>query len=452
MSEKNISKEDVPKIQGYEFVPPDGGWGYMVALSMIVTFNITYMPIVAFGIIYGQFLENLTDEASATGLINGSTLAIQWCSGIIANPLLQRISYRKVSVLGATIFITGIFATIFITTVNQLLVFSILQGLGTGLIMCSTYTAFNYYFAKKSNFVLSVTYTIMVIIAVVFPSFFFYCMNTYGFRGTLIILAGLSLNCLPAVLCLHPVKWYRKKKLLDVTKDQSVPVNAKSETQERSCNSDDSKGCCTMCLRLWIRLARYLDLSLFLDPIYVNTTVGVSLCVASDYAFISILPLLLKNISNTNNDNTFLTIFYGADIVGRILLTILNAFTTISPRKLTLIGSILAVLFRTTFVKGNSFWWLAVCLSLMGSIRCVFQTNYSLIYVEMYKERFVTAYSLFSLVCGIVSLVSGVLIGVVKSSTQSNVMVVHLLSTMCGICATTWLVEMFITKFLKKSV
>ncbi|KAK4887869.1 hypothetical protein RN001_004140 [Aquatica leii] len=407
----------------YKLVPPDGGWGYIIALSMIVTFSITFMPIAAFGIIYGEFLENLTDEASATGLINGSTLAIQWFSGIIANPLLQRISYRKVSVIGVIIYLIGLFATVFITTVNQLLVFSILQGLGTGLIMCSTLTAFNYYFVKKSNFVLSASYTTMIIICVIYPTLFTYCMNTYGFRGTLIILAGLSLNCLPAVLCLHPVKWYKKKKLLDAI---------------------DGK--------VFLDMGRKY-LGLFLDPIYVNTSIGVSLCLASDYAFLSILPLLLKNDTiGAANATILLTIFYASDIIGRVLLATLNALTTISPRKLTLAGSILAVVYRIAFVEDNSFWWLAVCLALMGSIRCFFQINYPLIFVEMYKERFVTAFSLYLVVCGIITLLSGVLIGVVKTHTQSNIMVVHLLSAMYGICAATWLAEMFITRFIKKSL
>ncbi|KAK4887871.1 hypothetical protein RN001_004142 [Aquatica leii] len=152
MTKETVVKLHKIKKNEYKLKPPDGGWGYVIALSLAITLSITFMPLVVFGIIFGQFLESLTDEASATGLITGSAVGIQLCS------------------------------------------------------------------------------------------------------------AGLSLNCLPAALCLYPVKWYQKKKLLDVVEDEQemslhICLSRKPEIPKNmenfNCNIVQPKGRFTTFLGLW---------------------------------------------------------------------------------------------------------------------------------------------------------------------------------------------------------
>lgn len=53
-------------------------------------------------------------------------------SGLAVNPLLKKMSYRKVALIGATLFFIGAFATTFVTSQIQMAIsFGILQGFFT---------------------------------------------------------------------------------------------------------------------------------------------------------------------------------------------------------------------------------------------------------------------------------------------------------------------------------
>lgn len=99
----------------------------------------------AFGIVYGPFLASVGDETSGTTIVNGIFNTIlcftgnsitpkkpfdeQLILGLAANQLLQKLSYRKVGLIGAFLFFLGSFSTIFVTSLFQLIVsFGIIQG------------------------------------------------------------------------------------------------------------------------------------------------------------------------------------------------------------------------------------------------------------------------------------------------------------------------------------
>lgn len=104
----------------------------------------------AFGIIFGKFLASLGDEIGGTTLVNGLFNTVlsatgNSCSlytrhfvliyvfltlsGVLANQLLQKYSWRKVGYVGATLFFLGSFGTAFVTSLNQMIfTFGVLQG------------------------------------------------------------------------------------------------------------------------------------------------------------------------------------------------------------------------------------------------------------------------------------------------------------------------------------
>lgn len=100
----------------------------------------------AFGLVFGKFLASVGDETSGTTIINGlfntvlnfsgkeedsvrSPGANVYVPGLAVNPLLQKMSYRKVALIGSLLFFIGAFATIFVTSQLQMVVsFGIIQG------------------------------------------------------------------------------------------------------------------------------------------------------------------------------------------------------------------------------------------------------------------------------------------------------------------------------------
>lgn len=93
------------------------------------------------------------------------------------------------------------------------------------------------------------------------------------------------------------------------------------------------------------------DMALLKDLKYLNIAFGLSLSFTSDMAFISIVPLVLKEYGcNTNEITTILTVFFTSDLASRILLSIVNAIWLLSNRYVFLLGTLLSVAFRI----GNS--------------------------------------------------------------------------------------------------
>lgn len=178
-------------------------------------------------------------------------------------------------------------------------------------------------------------------------------------------------------------------------------------------------------------ISKTLDLNLFKDPVYINVSFGLSFSITSDLAFLSILPLFLTELGyDTADTTTILTIFFISDLVCRILLSVVNAIWILRNRYLFLGGSLFSAFFRigmygkqynyisnrkycafTGFILNSSFTWIASMAAALGFLRCLIQTPLPLVIAEEYPERFTSAFSLYMVVCGIVSLVFGLLLG-----------------------------------------
>ncbi|KAF2894569.1 hypothetical protein ILUMI_11604 [Ignelater luminosus] len=471
-------------------------------LKVFLFQTVTVVPMAAFGIVFGPFLASIGDETSGTTIVNGMFNTILCFTGLAANQLLQKTSYRKVGILGAILYFLGSFSTIFVTSLFQIIIsFGILQGIGFGLMMPSVFTAFNHYFNKRKNVTMSVAQAFMVASTIGFPALTRFLLNTYGFRGTVALISAFSLHCIPAMASLQPAKWHMKKRKLSVIEMTNVQTlqNANDEEhktkeghkngiiegeplldhnnieeghhqQKRSLEmprkSLVSMGSIAMSVTninqlgeveksesagIWKSLAKALDLALFKDPVYVNIAFGLSLAVTSDLAFLSVLPLLLENAGFNGQELTLImTVYFIADLVCRILLSILTAVTSVRNRYLFLIGALFSAIFRTAFVLNNSFWWVLTVSAALGFLRCLIQTPLPLVVAEAYSHRFVTAFSLYMVVCGFVAMTFGPLIAFVKAVTQSHEMVVHVLTVAYLLCAVPWMLELIYTKIIKK--
>lgn len=78
--------------------------------------------------------------------------------------------------------------------------------------MPASFSAFNYYFDKKKNLMMSVAQAVTVVVMMLWPVVTDFLMDAYGFRGTVAIFAALSLNCIPAMAVLQPVEWHMRKR------------------------------------------------------------------------------------------------------------------------------------------------------------------------------------------------------------------------------------------------
>ncbi|XP_024940740.1 uncharacterized protein LOC107267625 isoform X2 [Cephus cinctus] len=201
-----LKTEDVSS----EDLAPNGGWGWMIALAMIVIFITTIGPAICFTIIFGDFLNSTGQAGSATTLLNSVFMVSFSFSGLLTNTLLKKYSIRPVGLIGSIIFVIPNIVIAGADHIYQMCIIFFLQGIGLGVMITVCNINFNAYFVKKRATVMTVTQVIIGIGSIAYPIFIEKSMRVYGFRGTSALIGALSLNCIAAMLVMHPVEWHMK--------------------------------------------------------------------------------------------------------------------------------------------------------------------------------------------------------------------------------------------------
>lgn len=115
--------------------------------------------------------------------------------------MTKTITLRLGGIIGALIFITGAFTTIPISNTNQLpITFGVLQGIGFGIMVPVCYSTINQYYIKKRTTVMSLIKAIQGLVLMWYPHVLKIIVQNYGFRGTLLLISGISLHTLPGML------------------------------------------------------------------------------------------------------------------------------------------------------------------------------------------------------------------------------------------------------------
>ncbi|XP_030749793.1 monocarboxylate transporter 1-like [Sitophilus oryzae] len=438
---KKIIIDDV----AYEVVPPDGGWGYLVALATTVMYLSTVVPIAGFGIIFKDFFASFGDETRGITLTNSIFNTVSFFMGLVTNILLIKISYRKVALLGSMCHIIGTVGTIFITNLpGSILFIGIFQGMGFGLLQPAALSAFNEYFDKRLQLWISISQTGMVIGYMSMPFFSTWSLSFFGFRGTLLVLMGLSLLTLPVALTLQPVKQHLKmirihediEMLYANSDDDIIKTKMNKELPENDDNEELKSEKQTICHQI------RNSFGLLMDPKYLNLSIGLALCFTADIAFYPIIPLVLAHLNYTNSEiAAMMSVYFGADLLARIGLSLVSVCVVYKSRRLFYAAALLSSIFRIGWLTYDSFWWKTVIMAVLGTLRCFIETLVSLVISEEYPDRFSSAFSLYMVANGSTCLICGAIMNYIKYSTSSDIITCHVLTAAFLISVTSWSVE-----------
>lgn len=82
----------------------------------------------SFGLIFNGFLASLGAETSAVTIIMGIFFSSQSFSALFVNSLIRKYSMRSVGTFGAIIYTVGQLLTVFVTSVEMLMITFGMQG------------------------------------------------------------------------------------------------------------------------------------------------------------------------------------------------------------------------------------------------------------------------------------------------------------------------------------
>ncbi|KAK4472659.1 hypothetical protein MN116_003891 [Schistosoma mekongi] len=188
-------------------LPPDGGWGWFIVfgsfLCMVLVDGMCFS--------YGLFLSELEETFGASKMqmtMAGSLLTgFYFMVGPLVSGLLNKFGSREVVLVGTLISTVSILSSTFIYNLDLFIViFGICGGIGYGCIYLPAATVVTSWFVKKRA---TVTGIIMagsgiggVVYSLIVPSL----IETYTWRGCILLLSGVNLNCAVAGALFRPLR------------------------------------------------------------------------------------------------------------------------------------------------------------------------------------------------------------------------------------------------------
>ncbi|XP_061446275.1 monocarboxylate transporter 13-like [Rhineura floridana] len=204
--------------------PPDGGWGWVIVLASFMQSALVFGVIRSFGVFFVEFMEYFEEPSSATSWISSITVATLMFSSPLAGALGSRYGERPVAIAGGFLLGLGLLLSSFATSLAQLYIFiGVFTGIGGSFAVTPSLALLARYFNRRRTIANSLALSGAGISSLAFSPLFQLLVDSYGWQGALLILAGMAFNLMVCGALLRP---------LPLTKnDTLVPLERESQSR-----------------------------------------------------------------------------------------------------------------------------------------------------------------------------------------------------------------------------
>ncbi|KAH0626096.1 hypothetical protein JD844_000846 [Phrynosoma platyrhinos] len=182
---------------------PDGGWGWMIVLAAFLQSALVFGVIRSFGVFFVEFVTHFGEE------------------GPVGSALSSRYGARPVIMAGGFFSGLGFLLASFATCLAHLyLCIGLLSGFGWALVFTPSLASVARYFKKRRTLATSLALTGVGLSSFAFSPLFQLLVDTYAWRGALMIVAGMSFNLMVCGALIRP---------LTLKEDLSCPLSGDPE-------------------------------------------------------------------------------------------------------------------------------------------------------------------------------------------------------------------------------
>ncbi|XP_041840997.1 monocarboxylate transporter 13 [Melanotaenia boesemani] len=232
---------------------PDGGWGWVLVAAMFISTSLVFGLMRSLGIFFVEFIQYFEESAQAISWISSTGLAAQQFFSPLGAALCNAYNARLVVMTGGFLAALGlILASQATCLVHLYLTMGVVSGLGWGLVFTPMVATVMANFTRRRALALGLGFSSIGLSSFAFNPLFQLLVETYAWRGALLILGGLSLNIVPCGALIRPKR--------------RPEAPAKVDSQSRS-----------SCADILQRVSSYLELSLLLERPYLTYTLAVTL-------------------------------------------------------------------------------------------------------------------------------------------------------------------------------
>ncbi|XP_029009446.1 monocarboxylate transporter 2 [Betta splendens] len=208
-SEINMASRVKPQRAAVSAAPssaPDSGYAWFVLLSCFLVFGLTFGVVKSFGVFYIEIHQYFETTATATSWITSIAVATIHIVAPLGSALSARYGHRSVVVTGGLICSTGVITGAFARNLTELyLTVGFLNGLGYALTWTPTVTMVGLYFEKRRPLANALASAGECVLTFVLTPLFQLLINSFSWRGALLVLGGLQLNLCVCGVLLRPL-------------------------------------------------------------------------------------------------------------------------------------------------------------------------------------------------------------------------------------------------------
>lgn len=170
----------------------------------------------SFGLLFGDLLRDLDVGTTGAAVIISTLDVCMNFSGLFVGPLLKEFSYRKVAIAGSLLCGIGLACTSPASSMAHIIsTYGVINGIGVGLSTSAAFVALNHYFKAKRGQAVGLSMAGTALGMLIMPQLVRLLLEEYGFRGAILLIAGVALNAAVGSVLLQPAKWHMKEEKID---------------------------------------------------------------------------------------------------------------------------------------------------------------------------------------------------------------------------------------------
>ncbi|KAL3892055.1 hypothetical protein ACJMK2_004295 [Sinanodonta woodiana] len=319
---------------------------WIVAIGTYVTELIATGLLYAFPVLFSALLEMFRNSRAKTAAVGSVLFGVLGCAGVIAGLLVQRFGPRKAGFLAGLMNGIGWMVCFFSTSIMYLvLLLSVPMAIGCSLIVLSVNKTLCHHFpGKPGQIALSIQATASGVGRIMFTYVLIDCVNTFGLRGTFLIMGAVLLNC----------------SIISILWNTELPSPPK--TPQRVCKDPNDTHGMTKTPNFFIKLCPVLTNKIFL--IFV---IGMTLLFVPHGGFMVMFADIMKSRGFTEENIQLAIIIHSiSNVVGGMSLGFLKQIPRISSLFLVFLLACISAISFSTLQFAEQFWTTVIACSVLG--------------------------------------------------------------------------------------
>uniref|UniRef100_A0A7G3APR5 Putative monocarboxylate transporter n=1 Tax=Lutzomyia longipalpis TaxID=7200 RepID=A0A7G3APR5_LUTLO len=203
------------------------------------------------------------------------------------------------------------------------------------------------------------------------------------------------------------------------------------------------------CRRQLLRVAKFFDLDLLQDPIYVNMMLGMSIAIFAELNFSLFTPFILADMNFTTEEiASVMSLLAISDIVFRFLAPFIGDYFHQSSRLMYMYSLVMLIIGRMCVPFATSYsvmLGVGFFLGVGKGVRSVYMSLVIPNYVSI--ERLASASGIQMVTNGFLLLIIGPLMGIIRDLSGSYAMCIIFINLVTATTLVMWTVEMIYLKY-----